>query len=96
MKSKYPNTLIIWGITWTKTKGRRGWIGPAITDPEDRMLALCVEYQRIVRRDGYYIMEDPSITLDRFGWDEDAGEGMTWRRADGTIIDMDADDEDNQ
>jgi hypothetical protein len=30
-----------------------------------------VAYQRIVRRDGRYVMVDPGLTLDRFGWDED-------------------------
>jgi hypothetical protein len=69
-KEKYPDVLEIWGITWTHTKGRRGWVGPAIADPEDRMLALAVECQRIVRRDGRYVMLDPSITLDRFGWSD--------------------------
>jgi hypothetical protein len=62
----YPDVLELWGVTWT----REGevWIGPAITDPEDPTLALSVEYQRIVRRDGRYGMVDPGITLDRFGW----------------------------
>jgi hypothetical protein len=71
MRSKSPDVLNIWGITWTKTKWRRGWLGPAITVPEDPMLARAVECQRIIRRDGRYVMVDPSITLDRFGWDED-------------------------
>jgi hypothetical protein len=52
-----------------------------------------VAYERIIRRDGRYVMVDPGITLDRFGWDEDDAEGLTWRRADGTRIDLDADDE---
>jgi hypothetical protein len=34
------------------------------------MLATAVEYQRIVRRDGCYVLLDPSITLDRFGWED--------------------------
>lgn len=34
------------------------------------MLALAVEYQLIIRRDGRYVMLDPGLTLDRFGWDE--------------------------
>jgi hypothetical protein len=64
--------LEIWGHTWTHTKGRRGWVSPVITDPEDPMLALAVECQRIIRQDGRYVMVDPSITLDRFCWtDED-------------------------
>jgi hypothetical protein len=67
-KAKYPDVLEIWGITWTHTKGRRGWVGPAITDPEDKMLATAVECQRIVRRDGHYVMLDPGLTLDRFVW----------------------------
>jgi hypothetical protein len=60
--------LEIWGIPWTYVQEVRGWIGPAITDPEEPMLALAVECQRIVRRDGRYVMVDPSITLNRFGW----------------------------
>jgi hypothetical protein len=70
MRSRYPNTLEILGITWRKTRGQWGWLGPAITDPEDPMLATAVEYQRIVRRDGCYVLLDPSITLDRFGWED--------------------------
>jgi hypothetical protein len=61
-----PDVLEIWGIPWTK-RGRV-WEGPAITDPEDPMLALAVECQRIARRDGRYVMVDPSITLNRFTW----------------------------
>ena len=71
-RARYPDELEVWGITWTHTKGRRGWVGPAITDPEGPMLALAVECQRIIRQDGCYVMVDPSITLDRFCWiDED-------------------------
>jgi hypothetical protein len=63
-------------------------------DPEDATLALSVEYQRIIRKDGRYVMLDPGITLDRFGWTEEDAEGLTWRRADGTIIDLeDAEEE---
>jgi hypothetical protein len=83
-KAKDPDVLGIWGITWTRTKGRRGWVGPATADPEDPMLAMAVEYERIVRRDGHYVMLDPSITLDRFGWDEDDAEGLTLTAPDGT------------
>lgn len=28
----------------------------------------------------------------RFGWDEEDAEGLTWRRADGTVIDLEADE----
>jgi hypothetical protein len=90
-RAKYPDVLTIWGITWTHTQGRRGWRGPAITDPEDPMLALAVECQRIVRRDGHYVMVDPSITLARFGWDEADAEGLTWTRPDGTTLDPEED-----
>jgi hypothetical protein len=65
----YPDVLEIWGITWTKEG--TVWGGPAITDPEDEMLATAVHYERLIRRDGRYVMVDPSLTLDRFGWDED-------------------------
>jgi hypothetical protein len=64
----YPETLIIWGITWTKAG--TVWVGPTIADPEDQMLATAVEYQRLVRRDGRSIMVDPGPTLDRFGWSD--------------------------
>jgi len=74
-QSKYPRIIELWGHTWTKPRGQQVWLGPAITDPEDPALAWAVEYQRIVRRDGRYVLEDPGITLDRFGWDEDAEEG---------------------
>jgi hypothetical protein len=68
-QATYPDTLIIWDVTWTKQE--EVWVGLAITDPEDPALALSVAYQRIVRRDGRYVMVDPGLTLDRFGWDED-------------------------
>jgi len=77
----------LWGVTWTKPRGGQEWLGPAITDPEDPDLAWAAEFQRIVRREGRYVLEDPGITLDRFGWDEEAEEGMTHRRADGTLVD---------
>jgi hypothetical protein len=32
---------------------------------------------------------DPGITLNRFGWDEDAAEGMSWRTPEGPIIPWD-------
>jgi len=91
-QSKYPRIIELWGHTWTKPRGQQVWLGPAITDPEDPALAWAVEYQRIVRRDGRYVLEDPGITLDRFGWDEDAEEGMTWRHADGTLVEDDEED----
>ena len=34
-RAKLPDILTIWGYSWTHTKGRRGWVGPAITDPEE-------------------------------------------------------------
>jgi hypothetical protein len=73
---EYPDVLDIWGVTWTK----RGdvWEGPVITDPEDGILALSVEYQRIIRRDGRYVMLDPGITLNRFSWDDDDELTILW------------------
>jgi len=67
-------------------------VGPVITDPEDLMLAMAVECKRIIRQDGRYVMVDPGITLDRFGWDEEDAEGMTLTQADGTIIPLDEDE----
>jgi hypothetical protein len=57
-KSKYPDTIDMWGITWMKQG--QVWIGPAITDPEDPLLALAVQYECIIRRDGRYVLENPS------------------------------------
>lgn len=85
-RSTYPRVLELLGHTWRKPKGSQVWLGPAITDPEDPGLAWAVEYQRIVRRNGRYVLEDPGITLDRFGWDEEAAEGMTLRYPDGTLV----------
>ena len=68
-KSTSPDTPIIWGHTWVKAG--TVWIGPATTDPENEMLATAVHYERIIRRDGRSVMEDPGLTLDRFGWEED-------------------------
>jgi hypothetical protein len=87
MRSKYPRIIELWGHTWTKPRGQQVWLGPMISDPEDPILALSVEYERIIRKDGRYVMVDPGITLNRFGWTEEDDEGLTWRRADGTIID---------
>jgi hypothetical protein len=42
------------------------------------MLALAVECQRIIRRDGHYVMVDPSITLDRFCWNDDDEIEILW------------------
>ena len=67
-RSKFPDVLEWWGYTWAKTPGHLGWRRPALTDPEDPMLAGAVAYGRIVRRDGHYVMEDPGLTLDRFTW----------------------------
>jgi hypothetical protein len=65
-RRQYPDTIELWGHTWTKHG--TVWLGPAIAAPEDPTLALAVTYERIVRRDGRYVMVDPGITLDRFGW----------------------------
>jgi hypothetical protein len=73
------------------------WVGPAITDPEDPRLALAVACERLIRQDGRDVLVDPGLTLDRFGWDEDAAEGMTLRTPDDTVIpqgDPDAGEED--
>jgi hypothetical protein len=65
-RAKLLDVLECWGHTWTHTKGWRGWIGPAIAEPPE--LAWAVECQHIVRQDGSYVMLDPWITLNRFGW----------------------------
>ena len=60
------------------------------------MLGTAVTYERIIRKNGHYVLVNPSITLDRFGRDEDAAAGMTLTRADGTMIprgDPEAEDE---
>jgi hypothetical protein len=88
-KAKYPDVLEVWGFTWTKQG--KVWVGPAVTDPEDRTLALAVEHERIIRRGGYYVMVDPSITLDRFGWTEEDAEGLTLTGPDGEPLDDEED-----
>ena len=60
------------------------------------MLRTAVTNERIIRKDGHYVLVNPSITLDRFGYDEDAAAGVTLTRADGTVIpqgDPEAEDE---
>jgi len=60
------------------------------------MLGTAVTYERIIRKDGHDVLVNPSITLDRFGYDEDAAAGVTLTRADGTVIprgDPEAEDE---
>jgi hypothetical protein len=74
----------IWGVTWTQAG--TVWVGPAITDPEDRRLALAVACQRIMRQDGRDVRVDTGITLDRFKWDTDDAEGMTLTQPNGTGI----------
>jgi hypothetical protein len=91
-RSKLPDVLEVWGHTWTKIKGKRGWVGPAITDPEDPTLAFAEECQRIIRRGGHYVMEDPAITLYRFCWTDDDAEGLTLMSPDGTEIPWDDED----
>jgi hypothetical protein len=72
-RDPWPDVLEVWGVTWTKQG--QVWVGPAIADPEDPMLALAVACERIVRRDGRYVMVDPSRALDRFIWaDGELGE----------------------
>jgi hypothetical protein len=83
-RKPYPNLLEIWGVTWTKV-GKVGG-SPATTDPENPMLGTAVKYERIIRKDGHYVLVNPSITLNRFGCDEDAAAGITLTRTDGTVI----------
>ena len=71
MKDTWPDELEISGVTWAKPKGEQGWVGPAITDLEDPRLALLVESERIIRENGRNVLVDLSMTLDRFGWEED-------------------------
>jgi hypothetical protein len=94
-RATYPRIIELWGHTWRKPRGGQVWLGPAITTPEDPSLAWAVEYERIVRRDGRYVLEDPGLTLDRFGWDEDDAEGLTLTTVDGEVIPLgEADEED--
>jgi hypothetical protein len=58
------------------------------------MLAMAVAYERIVRRDGYYVMLDPGITPNRFGWS--SGAGLTLTTPDATVIDLGAEAEDEE
>jgi hypothetical protein len=67
-RAKLPDVLEFWGYTRTHTKGRRGWVGPAIAAAPE--LAWGVECQRIVRQDGLYVMLGAWITLNRFGWSD--------------------------
>lgn len=85
-REPYPDVLHIWDITWTK----RGdvWEGPPTSDPTP-YLPLALELGRIEVQGDRYVMADPGITLDRFGWDEDAAEGMPLTQADGTVIPLD-------
>jgi len=64
MRDTWPDVFEIWGVTWAKEG--KVWVGPAITDPEDPMLATAVACERIIRRDGRDVMVDPGLTLDRF------------------------------
>jgi hypothetical protein len=77
-KDPYPDVLEIWDFTWTK----RGdvWEGPPTSDPTPY---LALELGRIEVRGDRYVMADPGLTLDRFGW------------ADGDLEELpDADEED--
>ena len=60
------------------------------------MLGTAVTYEWVIRKDGHDVVVNPSITLDCFGYDEDAAAGVTLTRADGTVIprgDPEAEDE---
>jgi hypothetical protein len=82
-REPYPDVLEVWGLTRTK----RGdvWEGPPTGDPTP-YLPLALELGRIAVRGGRYVMADPGLTLDRFGWDEDDAEGMTLTQAGGTVL----------
>jgi hypothetical protein len=67
-RAPYPDILHLWDVTWTKEG--KVWVGPAITDPKDPMLATAVACERIIRQDGRYVLVDAGLTLDRFGWSD--------------------------
>jgi hypothetical protein len=64
---------------------------------QPRKLLRCFQCQfRWFERYEPDVLVNPSITLDRFGYDEDAAAGVTLTRADGTVIprgDPEAEDE---
>jgi hypothetical protein len=43
------------------------WEGPPTSDPTP-FLPLALELGRIAVRGGRYVLVDPGLTLDRFGW----------------------------
>jgi hypothetical protein len=66
-RSHYPDVLHIWDFTWTRRGGV--WEGPPTSDPTP-FLPLALELGRIEVRGDRYVMVDPGLTLDRFGWEE--------------------------
>jgi hypothetical protein len=66
-RASYPDVLEVWGITWTKRGGV--WEGPLVSDPTPA-LATSLELGRIEIRGDRYVMVDPGITFDRFGWED--------------------------
>jgi len=62
-REPYPDVFAIWGLTWTK-QGQVG-VGPAITAPEDPLLALAVAYQRTIRQGGRDVLVDPTWAMTR-------------------------------
>jgi hypothetical protein len=69
MRETWPDVFKIWGVTW----GKEGkvWVGLAVIDIENPRMALSVESERIIRENGRNVLVDLSMTLDRFGWEED-------------------------
>ena len=67
-KPRYPDVLEIWDFVWIKRGGV--WVGPPVTDPTP-YLPLALELGRIKVQNGRYVMVDPGLTLDRFGWDDE-------------------------
>jgi hypothetical protein len=61
----YPDVLELWGLTWTKHGGV--WEGPPTSDPTP-FLPLALELGRIAVGGDRYVLVDPGLTLDRYGW----------------------------
>ena len=66
-KEPLPDVLHIWDFVWAKQGDV--WVGPPTSDPTPS-LPLALALGRIEVWGDRYVMADPGVTLDRFGWEK--------------------------
>jgi hypothetical protein len=94
-----PPILERYGFTWVQHSDGL-YYGPPYPGADDTLAFLegegALGHRSVARGDYRYFLRYPEVEeprSDRFGWDEDAAEGMTLRKPDGTIIPLDEDED---